>query len=64
MFNGSVAENISIHMPQATMDQIINAADGYARNFLFPKGLAVPADSTNMSNLKSKEESNAYKKSQ
>ncbi len=26
MFNGSVAENISIHMPQATMDQIINAA--------------------------------------
>ncbi len=45
-------------------DQIINAADGYARNFLFPKGLAVPADSTNMSNLKSKEESNAYKKSQ
>ena len=25
-------------------DQVINAADGYARNFLFPKGLAVPAD--------------------
>ena len=29
-------------------DQIINAADGYARNFLLPKGLAIPADSGNM----------------
>jgi large subunit ribosomal protein L9 len=35
-------------------DQIINAADGYARNFLFPKGLAVPADSGNMNDLKAK----------
>ena len=35
-------------------DQIINAADGYARNFLFPKNLAVPADSGNMNNLKAK----------
>ena len=35
-------------------DQVINASDGYARNFLLPKGLAVVADSTNMSNLKSK----------
>lgn len=43
-------------------DQIINAADGYARNFLFPKGLAVPADSGNMNNLKAKNESVAYKK--
>lgn len=45
-------------------DQIINASDGYARNFLLPKGLAVVADSTNMSNLKSKSEANAYKKNQ
>ena len=43
-------------------DQIINAADGYARNFLFPKGLAVPADTGNMNNLKAKTESAAYKK--
>ena len=42
--------------------QVINAADGYARNFLFPKGLAVPADSGNMNNLKSKNESEAYRK--
>ena len=45
-------------------DQIINASDGYARNFLLPKGLAVVADSTNMSNLKSKNEANLYKKNQ
>lgn len=43
-------------------DQIINAADGYARNFLFPKKLAVPADSGNMNNLKAKNESIAYRK--
>ena len=38
-------------------DQIIEAADGYARNFLFPRKLAVPADSGNMNNLQSKKES-------
>ena len=27
---------------------------GYARNFLFPKGLAVPADSGNLNDLKAK----------
>ena len=43
-------------------DQIINAADGYARNYLFPKNLAVPADVGNMNNLKSKNESMAFKK--
>ena len=43
-------------------DQIINAADGYARNYLFPKNLAVPADSGNMNNLKAKNESVAYRK--
>lgn len=43
-------------------DQVINAADGYARNFLFPKNLAVPADTGNMNNLKSKNESVAYRK--
>ena len=43
-------------------DQIINAADGYARNFLFPKGLAVPADTGNMNNLQAKKDSNAFRK--
>ena len=43
-------------------DQVINAADGYARNFLFPKNLAVPADQGNMNNLKAKNESIAFRK--
>ena len=43
-------------------DQVINAADGYARNFLFPKNLAIPADQGNMNNLKAKNESKAYRK--
>lgn len=43
-------------------DQVINAADGYARNFLFPKNLAVPADTGNMNNLKAKNESAQYRK--
>lgn len=43
-------------------DQVVNAADGYARNFLFPKNLAVPADNGNMNNLKAKNESIQYRK--
>ena len=35
-------------------DEIINANDGYARNFLFPKKLAVEASKGNLANLKSK----------
>lgn len=45
-------------------DEVINASDGYARNFLFPKNLAVEANAENMSKLKAKKYSNAYKKSQ
>lgn len=43
-------------------DQVINAADGYARNFLFPKGLAVPADSSNLNDLKAKNGAKAAQK--
>lgn len=43
-------------------DEIINASDGYARNFLLPKKLAVEANSTNMSKLKAKQDSNQYRK--
>ncbi len=43
-------------------DEIINASDGYARNFLFPKKLAVEANAENMSKLKAKQDSNQYKK--
>ena len=45
-------------------DQIINTSDGYARNFLFPKNLAVEANVENMAKLKSKQQANAYKKDQ
>lgn len=45
-------------------DQVINASDGYARNFLLPKNLAVEANSENMSKLKAKQDASAYKKSQ
>jgi large subunit ribosomal protein L9 len=37
--------------------QIINAKDGYARNFLFPKNLAIEATQSNLKNLE-----NAQKK--
>ena len=36
-------------------DQIVNAADGYARNFLFPKKLAVEADDKAVAQLKAKQ---------
>ena len=45
-------------------DEIINASDGYARNFLLPKGLAVEANSGNLAKLKSKQDSFKYQKSQ
>ncbi len=32
-------------------DQIINANDGYAKNFLLPKKLAVPADKNNLTKM-------------
>ena len=43
-------------------DEIINANDGYARNFLFPKKLAVEANKGNLANLKSKQDSNKFKR--
>lgn len=45
-------------------DDIINANDGYARNFLFPKQLAVEANKENLAKLKEKKDSEAYRKEQ
>lgn len=42
--------------------ELCNVSDGYARNFLFPKNLAIEADSAAMSELKSREESVAHHK--
>lgn len=43
-------------------DEIKNVSDGYAANFLFPKKLAVEASKGNLSNLKSKQDSNKFKR--
>ena len=43
-------------------DEIINANDGYARNYLFPRNLAVPADKGNLTNLQSKKSSEEHRK--
>lgn len=45
-------------------DQVINASDGYARNFLFPKNLAIEANNENMSKLKAKQNSAKFQKNQ
>lgn len=45
-------------------DEIINVSDGYARNYLFAKGLAVEATPGNLAKLQTKKDSLAFKKSQ
>ena len=46
---------------QGKKDQIVNVSDGYARNFLFPKNLAIPADAKAMNEVKNKEASRQHK---
>ena len=46
---------------QGKKDQIINVSDGYARNFLLPRKLAVIADNKAISDAKAKEESKKHK---
>ena len=43
-------------------NEVINASDGYARNFLFPRNLAVEATQENMQKLNSQNEAKQYKK--
>lgn len=45
---------------QGKAGQVVNVSDGYARNFLFPRQLAVPADSQVMNELRTKEEAAQY----
>lgn len=40
--------------------ELCNVSDGYARNFLFPKKLAVEANAAAMNELKNREESKAH----
>ena len=46
---------------QGKKDQIVDVSDGYARNFLFPKKLAVIADNKAINEVKNKEASKQYK---
>ena len=46
---------------QGKKDQIVEVSDGYARNFLFPKKLAVAADAKSMNEIKNKESSKQHK---
>ena len=41
---------------------VVNASDGHARNYLFPRKLAVPADKQNLNELSAKKSSEAHKK--
>ena len=41
--------------------ELVNASDGYARNFLFPKNLAKEANAQAMNELKNAEQSKQYK---
>ena len=46
---------------QGKKDQLIEVSDGYARNFLFPKKLAKPADNQAVTELKNKQAAAQHK---
>ncbi|MCR4594211.1 MAG: 50S ribosomal protein L9 [Clostridiales bacterium] len=39
----------------------VKASDGYARNYLFPKGLAVEANAQSLTEMRNREQSNQHK---
>ena len=43
---------------------LVNASDGYARNFLFPKGLAVEANASAMNDYNNKESAKKFHKAE
>lgn len=47
---------------QGKKGQLIDVSDGYARNFLFPKGLAIEASNQALNDLKNKEKALEHKK--
>lgn len=46
---------------QGKKDDIVEVSEGYARNFLFPKKLAIPADAKAVNDIKNKKSSEAHK---
>lgn len=47
---------------QGKKGEIKNVSDGYAKNFLIPKGAAIEATNSNLNDLKGKNDSIQYKK--
>ena len=47
---------------QGKKGELVTVSDGYARNFLFPRNLAVPADAQAMNDLKNKEDAARFHK--
>ena len=46
---------------QGKKDQIIEVSEGYARNFLFPKKLAIPADAKAVNDVKNRKDAENHK---
>lgn len=44
--------------------ELVNVSDGYARNFLLPRGLAEQANSQNLNELRAKEDARAHREEQ
>ena len=42
--------------------ELVNASDGYARNYLFPRGLATEANASAMNDFNNKENAKNYLK--
>ena len=49
---------------QGKKGELCNVSDGYARNFLFPKKLAIEADAAAMNELRTKQSADAHHKAE
>jgi len=49
---------------QGKKGELVNVSDGYARNFLFPKKLAMEANAQILNELKNKTEAESFKKAE
>jgi len=47
---------------QGKKGQLVEVSDGYARNFLYPRGLAKEANATNLNVMHGQQEAEAYRK--